>query len=101
MSSRALRRLERQRESATPEAENDSDHEEIKKLAVNRFAFLGAESDDDAGNNDSVDEAEPEQPAPETPSISRKKNKKKNKKKKKQQQQQRDNSDKEGKTMKI
>lgn len=96
MSSRALRRLERQRESATPEAENVSDHEETKKPAVNRFAFLGAESDDDASNNDLVDEAEPEQPAPEPPNISRKKNKKKNKKKKKQQQQQQDNSEQEG-----
>lgn len=88
MSSRALRRLERQRESATPEVEEDSDYDAPQKPAVNRFAFLGEESDQDDEVKEEIEESAPEAPAPEKTSTSRKKNKKKNKNKKKQQQQQ-------------
>lgn len=86
MSSRALRRLERQRESATPEVEEELTFDAPQKPAVNRFAFLGEESDQDDEGKEEIEESAPEQPAPEKTSTSKKKKSKKNKNKKKQQQ---------------
>ncbi|KAF3987948.1 hypothetical protein FT663_04228 [Candidozyma haemuli var. vulneris] len=97
MSSRALRRLERQRESATPEVEESaSDNEVQRKPAVNQFAFLGAEGEEEVDDNEEEEEtkAEEQEPAvPEKASASRKKNKKKNKKNKKQQQKESEEDD--------
>ncbi|KAM3125099.1 hypothetical protein CJJ07_005570 [Candidozyma auris] len=86
MSSRALRRLERQRESTTPEVPDEEvKNEPPAKPAVNQFAFLGAMSDEEVDSNDEKEEVVAEQPEigiapPERPSTSRKKNKKKRKK---------------------
>lgn len=83
MSSRALRRLERQRESTTPEVPDEEvKNEPPAKPAVNQFAFLGALSDEEVDSNDEKEEVVAEQPEigiapPERPSTSRKKNKKK------------------------
>lgn len=88
MSSRALRRLENQRKSLSPEvAEEESDHEVYSKPKVNAFALLGREEDQEDQEH-SEEEGQPEEEAPKkeigSAPVSRKKGKKSKKKGKSQ-----------------
>lgn len=88
--------MERQRESATPEFENQEEEKTVQKPAVNRFAFLGPERDDEPEEPEETierTEPEPEITIPQSTAATRKKSKKKNKKKKKAKQEKEESSD--------